>query len=1056
MTHWTRVALVWPALAWLALSGAVAAQAEPTSEEPTLADRLDALRRGELDPSIDARALFVLPLDARVEAFASATRAPAEATNEPDAEPSAADRDARALVDFLRLPADERNALLDAHAARHATFLERDAAVRAARARRTQELQTRSDQLEAFLDGRLESDVDPTPLLRVDLLAAHDIGVDAQRATTFLDESELGEDAPALLRAQRRFDSLRRRWLRLGDEDKQQLLTTHRERPERDRLAQQMAAERERAAEEARNAVSESSRLVAGERARLLEIRAAQAEYGHELESLSEEEQALREEALSWVRRVRDADGGDADALYWELVRALTRHRAALRTALGTVAEATDVPQPGSIDLPAGVDAGDLELLASELRTEHERLTTETRDARWRNAGALRDAVVEMNAARLALLDQLGASQRANIRGFTRDGWRQVQREAEQIELELRYHALVVPRFVRSTTVSLRAAPAPLVFTALELLLVLLAFRWWRRRAEGVLDELHAKHSEEESLGSSLIASALWYLKQVRSPLEWLALVAIVIYGILEVQDIPEVGYLWTIALWIWIGSLVIRLLDAIAARGNRGSDPTAALRFRSLRLVGITVVVIGLSLTLTEQLVGRGAIFNWVFNGCWSLLLPITLILVHWWRPVVLARARETHAPTRLVAWVARTKGPTSYLAAAIGGLVLMKDGLRRFVLRQAGHIGLTQRVLAYLFRREATKRAGTDEREWSPLSEEKRDALRMLSPSEVGVEEAEHLHELIHARSGALVAVVGERGLGKSTLLDRAARDSDVVRVSCPVGGYGELLAALAEELGLPAGADEPTIVQRLEQQNVQGVVIDDAHRLVRPLIGGLADIDRLLEFAHDLEILTTWVISMDVPGWQYLRRARGDRAFFDAIIRLPRWSAAEIRAWLEDKARAAEIELSFDDLVVPRAIEESRYGITLEDTARDYYRALTDYADGNPAIALHFFLESLGERDGTVYVRLFEAPSASALDVLPQSMLFVLRSVVQLGLAIELDVVRCTDLHPADVSDALRAARTRGLIELDGQRYRVSQHWYRAVTAVLQRHHLLMRAA
>ncbi|MCA9698252.1 MAG: hypothetical protein KC431_12060, partial [Myxococcales bacterium] len=141
-----------------------------------------------------------------------------------------------------------------------------------------------------------------------------------------------------------------------------------------------------------------------------------------------------------------------------------------------------------------------------------------------------------------------------------------------------------------------------------------------------------------------------------------------------------------------------------------------------------------------------------------------------------------------------------------------------------------------------------------------------------------------------------------------------------------------------------------------------------------------------------------------------------------------------------------------------ESDRRPSEAERAEQGYYRILWDYAKGNPAVALHFWRESLlltgaGTEHARIKVRLFKEPSATALDAVEATLHFVLRAVVQLELARLEDLVACTQLPPADVADALRFALGRGWIAVVADdRYRVTWHWYRAIINMLRRQHLL----
>jgi hypothetical protein len=202
---------------------------------------------------------------------------------------------------------------------------------------------------------------------------------------------------------------------------------------------------------------------------------------------------------------------------------------------------------------------------------------------------------------------------------------------------------------------------------------------------------------------------------------------------------------------------------------------------------------------------------------------------------------------------------------------------------------------------------------------------------------------------------------------------------------------------------------------------------------------------------------VLAVEGPAWQYVRRARGEHVFFDRIIALPKWSAVEIGRLIRARSQEAGVDPCFDGLVVPRNVD----GTIDEEVAakaEGFYGVIWDFADGNPAVALHCFRESLftnPEDPAEPLVRLFREPSAESIENLPGPMLYVLRAVLQLELARPEDIVQCTALPASDVADALRLALSRGYIQTvpDDDTVRVDFHWFRPLTSVLRRKHLLV---
>ena len=162
---------------------------------------------------------------------------------------------------------------------------------------------------------------------------------------------------------------------------------------------------------------------------------------------------------------------------------------------------------------------------------------------------------------------------------------------------------------------------------------------------------------------------------------------------------------------------------------------------------------------------------------------------------------------------------------------------------------------------------------------------------------------------------------------------------------------------------------------------------------------------------------------------------------------------------RARSAEagVEPCFDGVVVPRHPDGS-VDEEVTQKAEGFYGVVWDFAGGNPAVALHCFRESLFENPEEAnepLVRLFREPAAEPLELLPGPMLYVLRAVLQLELARPDDIVQCTALPASDVADALRLGLSRGYIESvpEENAVRVDFHWFRPLTSVLRRKHLLV---
>jgi len=370
---------------------------------------------------------------------------------------------------------------------------------------------------------------------------------------------------------------------------------------------------------------------------------------------------------------------------------------------------------------------------------------------------------------------------------------------------------------------------------------------------------------------------------------------------------------------------------------------------------------------------------------------------------------------------------------------------------------------VLAYLFRREMSRRgAEAPDLGLAPLDEVRRRALGPDHASEQLVRsaidaEADALLERIARPGGGVFAVVGERGLGKSTLLSRirAIREDRTI-VASSVTSLDQLRTLLIAKLGLPSDASDEEIARILEDpENEHVLLVDDAQRLIRPTMGGLEEFDRILELSRRYSRHCVWVFALDQVVWRFFELARGARPVFDDVLLLRRWPEEAIGRLLRTRSKEAGLLPSFDRVMerLPETADELDVEQARAATEAAYYRMIWDHAEGNPGVALHAWSDCLGANEaGECEVKVFRPAEIRELECLPDSAVFVLRAVVRLEEASATEIAQATMIPVAKVEDALRYGRAHGFFERVGDRHRLSWAWFRTVTRFLQRRYLL----
>ncbi len=1065
-------------------TGAAVAVAADRGATAQIAD----LMAGRLSPDVDVTTLFRLPLGNADLPRTHAVLAMVDDTGlyeRARADPSVlagltADKAALAIAQagFLRLSSVRRTALI----ARHEKAVEQSAAEQR-QARQTEEklaqLKKTAVALQAFLDGQRTD----SSALSINALDAAGAVVSATRRAVLLDSAGTaaqGDSIGARTEADeeavltRQVDLLRARILALPSDERSRLIAAQSEGPPPSAVADEARRQADESAQAAAQASSEMERLIATERTRLLRVRVAQSRAEEALAERGQLTEEVRELALGWRRQVRelldstltdDRRATEADRLYPQLVEALQRVRGDLGRALGSSTALDDeqlTPQPLDDGIPsANPEQLTLTTLHQELSDNLARIRDMDGLVRRERRDALFNAMTEMNAVRLSLIPALSASMRRRVTGFGDEGFAQVRREINQMVLTLRHTFVSGPARARLAVEPLLHPTPRLVISLLEVILLWLAFRYWRRRGDDMLATIESVNAARTpaTLVSAGMAIAMGYVRRVRRPLDWLIFVVLLSWLIPRALDFSAFRFVLMFGKWVLFTVFMVRLLDVLA-QGRRVNDPRSTLRRRSLLLVAGVILAVGFVLSLTSQSVGKGAIYNWVFRACWFLLIPVALILASWWRARIIALAEAAGATSPFLAWSARNQdGIFGNVVLVFAGVALMFTGARVIVARRINEFALIREFSDQRQRARAAARVTADEESgrFDPLPVEMVEALAPhREPFSADPGDRSGTQRAMPALSpGAILALVGERGLGKSTMLGDLtfglAADM-VLRISDVTQGFEGICAQLAASLEVECNVE--AVRAALVERSGHVITIDDLQRLVVPAIGGLQDFDRLVGLARATSPATTWILAMGAPAWAYIKRARDDRAIFDSVTLLPRWDCSAIRALVERRTAESGMTPSFDPFDSGSMVTLDADLSPEERTRRAYFADLAEYSAGNPAVAMEFWRRSLFLDHDTrdLVVRTYRTPDTESLAELPETTSFVLRTILQMEVASVDDIQRCTDLGTVTVSDATRILARMGVITEYERGYRVTLFWFREVRRLLERQNLL----
>ena len=493
-------------------------------------------------------------------------------------------------------------------------------------------------------------------------------------------------------------------------------------------------------------------------------------------------------------------------------------------------------------------------------------------------------------------------------------------------------------------------------------------------------------------------------------------------------------------------------------------------MRLSTINLYVWGFIVTGLVSQISAMTLGKATIHSWISDCIFFFYVLVTVYSLHKWKAFIFDELKTHPNNPIIVKWSIknRKKWLFASFSTAVCAVWLVIQSIQSFLFNTLSEYQFFSHALAYLFRAEVLKQTEaakeqellTQVRGESTFSFVKPGSPESIIIDEYAIKEMTALCSYLYSDSPAVCILSGERGIGTSTLLNRILHEVDnaePIYIECPYDGYFPLITLLGEKLGVEGDINEDSVLEALRNSDCCYLIaFDSVQRLIKPRVGGLAHLMRLTNLMRNVRKSHRVVIAIEKSSWRFVDRARGDRLLFDSVEFMPRWSEKAINDLLETRIEnEGEYKLSFDGLALPR--QWGKDELSPEERAKNgFFRILWDFSDGNPTVALRFFRRSLffNKKNNETLVRLFKAPSVDGLENMPKPMLAVLRSIVQLEIASPEELRACTQLSLNEVISTLRYFQSRGYIDWVENTTRISDLWYRNITNILHRQHLLVK--
>ncbi|MBE0617296.1 MAG: ATP-binding protein, partial [Proteobacteria bacterium] len=719
---------------------------------------------------------------------------------------------------------------------------------------------------------------------------------------------------------------------------------------------------------------------------------------------------------------------------------------------------------------------GLLEAIAA-LRQQSEELGREERETRLRTASDLVRDVASVNELRIRLIPQLSGAKRQAVLGLTREGLAQLGREIRHVLLMARWYPLRLLGSWTSVGSQVRDffAVSRASWVGLKLAVLLAGALVVRRRYEAwlrALRRLAVTRVRNRSL--NLVADRWLRFAAAVADDVGLLLFLYAFFALLGLHRIAELDVMRAVLLgYAWYRFLIAAVHHAVAAAAGTGRvSVSAALSdriLRSVRLVGRYGYAVAVVLLLSRHALGRGYLYHLVVRFFWLGAFPLAFVLIQRWRNDITSAYLRLYPKGRFAAAVGATRDrPEGFFVAAAAFCSVAARGMVFYGRETLLRFEQTRRALAFLFRRRLEKQAesiglGTSDVQVLPEALRKAFSEAPVGP-ELAIPRYPYLEEVQAKISewalgpvGSAVAVVGERGIGKTSWLaelERRTTGLEVihVRLEDRFTTPHALCRHLGQALDLGETDTGTALIRAAATAPRRLVLLDQAQNLILRAPDGLRGYDAFNELVAGTWNRLFWVCTFSRYAWQHVDNVYRGRNLFRTIYRLETWPEEDIGALIERRMRATGSVASYEDLVVDR-VDGTEFRNEVIRTGERYRRLLWDYADGNPRVAVHFWLRSLVPDGGNrVRVRLFAAPGADELDALQEQARFLLAAVVTHENLSVPEAVRILRYPPHLCEAGFNYLLANGLVEATADRYRVTVHWNRAVIRFLRRKHLL----
>ena len=309
------------------------------------------------------------------------------------------------------------------------------------------------------------------------------------------------------------------------------------------------------------------------------------------------------------------------------------------------------------------------------------------------------------------------------------------------------------------------------------------------------------------------------------------------------------------------------------------------------------------------------------------------------------------------------------------------------------------------------------------------------------------------------AATAVVGERGSGKTTLINFAEehyfKQDTVIKYDFSRLEYSEtaLLEVLKQIFNINEAKDFNDLKIKIENLKEKKVVIfENIQNVFLRVIDGFQGLEKLLLLMSQTNHQIFWMITCTIYSWHYLDKVLQISKYFHNVIQLGDLPEIQVKEIILKRHRVSGFEIEYTE---PEAIKNNRKyrKISVQEKKQEYlqnlfFRDLNELSNGNISVAMLFWQRAIQEiRTDTLIVYPFLNLDFSFLYQLSYEELFTLAAFLQHEIR---NVIQHAHIfHQNQTKSALMLNRllNNGIIVQHPNGYHIHPFLYRAIVRTLK---------